>query len=253
MGSVLHLLVRATRIGTSLLVLSLLACAEPGAHTDAAPTKDGGTDSKPATSPLGLFCSPGVNPTDPFIADFSSGTFNGNTGRWGGNLNLTLFIYDYRDPGNPGSSSANSLDGEAFNFSGQVPGDGDSYAGGGIHFDSCVNTTTYTGVQYKLTGSTGGCTVYFELQTYTAEPINERGGCASYCFQFPRTAVAPRSTLITIPFALLDGTGLPATAAGMASDIMGLRWQVEAAPAQGDAGRTGCTFDLTVDDVRFVK
>ena len=122
-----------------------------------------------------------------------------------------------------------------------------------MHFDSCVNTTTYTGVQFTLTGSAGGCTIHFDLQTYSQQAIHERGGCASYCYQFPTLVVTPRSTPVTVSFAELAGTGIPSSAAAMASEIMGMRWQLESPPGQGDAGQTSCTFSLTVDDVKFVK
>jgi hypothetical protein len=134
-----------------------------------------------------------------------------------------------------------------------VPDADNTYAGGGMHFDSCVNTTTYTGVQYTLTGTGGGCNIYFDLQTYSQQALSERGGCASYCYQFPRTQVTPRSTPTTVLFSELEGTGIPRSAAAMASEIMGMRWQLELAPGQVDAGQTGCTFSLTLDDVKFVK
>ena len=238
------------------LALALFAPACGGgsaAFKDAAAASDGGAGGR--TSPaLGLFCSPGVDPAEPLIANFSAATFNVNRGRWGGAENLTLFVYDYHDPDSPDSSSSRSLDGEVFTFSGQVvPSSGASYAGGGMHFDSCLNTTTYRGVQFTLTGTSGGCTVYFDLETYAQQPLNERGGCASYCYQFPRVVVTPRSAPITLLFSQLEGTGIPSSAAAMAREIMGMRWQLESASGQGDAGQADCTFSLTVDDVKLVK
>lgn len=243
----------ATLTVTLALALALEACAASPAAKDGGATRDAGEDGlTPATSPLGLFCSPGVNPTDPIIADFAGASFNNNKGRWGGPLNLTLFVYDYRAP-NTGDTSSYSLENDQFGFSGQVvPSDNDTYAGGGIHFDSCLDTTTYKGVQFILTGSSGGCAVYFELQTYSAEPINERGGCASYCFHFPRIAVTPHPTPITVYFSDVAGTGMPSSAAAIASEVMGLRWQVEL-PSGVDAGVATCSFNLAVDDVRLVK
>jgi hypothetical protein len=241
--------------GTLALALCAQACAGGGkAAGDAAAAGGGGVDAKPATAALGLFCVPGVDPSSPLITDFSAASFNGNSGRWAGDPNLTLFVYDYRDPNSPGSNVSWKVESGLFTISGQVAPDSDqSYAGGGMDFDSCVNTATYTGVQFTLTGSSGGCTIYFDLQTYSQQAINERGGCASYCYHFPRTVVTPRSTPITVRFSELEGTGIPGSAAAMASEIMGMRWQLELAPGQVDAGQTACTFNLSFDDVKFVK
>ncbi len=235
------------------LTFAAQACTTTSSSSDAGPVREAAADgTPPATSPLGLSCFPGVNPGVPLIADFFAGDFNNNKGRWGGPLNLTLDVYEYHAP-NTSNTGSYAIEDDQFKFSGQVvPSDNATYAGGGIHFDSCLNTTTYKGVQFTLTGNTGGCTVYFEVQTYSAQPINERGGCASYCFDYPRIAVTPRSTPITVYFAELVGTGVPSSAAGIASEVMGLRWQIEL-PSGIDAGVTTCTFDLAVDDVKLVK
>jgi hypothetical protein len=255
---------RATTTGRELALLSIsgwgtllvpLAFVLVGGacHGDSRAALDAAAavaDVKGAAAP-GLSCSPGVDPADPLVADFSPATINGNKIRWGGASDLTLFTYDYHDNG---SSSSRQIQSDAFNFSGQVnPGAGDSYAGGGMHFDSCVNTTSYTGVQFTLTGTSGGCTIAFDLQTYAQQAMNERGGCASYCYHFPNRVVTPQTTPTTISFSQLADTGIPATAAAMASEIMGMRWQLEPASGQADAGEVACSFDLTVDDVKFVK
>ena len=243
--------------GALVVVLCAQGCGagDPGSSgaKDAAGPTDDGADVK-AAAPLGLFCSPGVDPTGPLITDFSAATFNGNKGRGVSDPNLTFFTYSYHDPDAPDSTNSDRVEGGVFTFSGEVISDsGAAYAGGGMHFDSCVNTTTYTGIQYTLTGASGGCNLYFDLQTYSQQAIRERGGCASYCYHFPRVAVTPRSTPITVSFAELEGTGIPSSAAAMASEIMGMRWQLELPPEQVDAGQTACTFSLTVDDVKLVK
>jgi len=245
-------------LGALALAIATQACGggsrAASGSKDAAPASEAGADGKPATTTLGLFCSPGVDPADALITDFSAASFNGNKGRFANDPNLTFYTYSYHDPNAANGSNADKVDGGVFTFSGEVDSSaGSSYAGGGMHFDSCVNTTTYTGVQYTLTGSTGGCTISFDLETYSQQPINDRGGCASYCYRFPNTLVTPRSTPITVLFSDLAGTGIPGSAAAMASEIMGMRWQLELAPGQVDAGQTSCTFSLTVDDVKFVN
>jgi hypothetical protein len=240
------------------LALSTHACdgdpAVPSVTKDAA-AGDDAADARASTATPGLFCSPGVDPADPRITEFSAASFNGNKGRWTGDPNLTFFTYSYHDPDAPDSSNSDKVEGGVFTISGQVvvPGSDPSYSGGGMHFDYCVNTTAYTGVQFTLTGTSGGCTIYFDLQTYSQQAIHERGGCASYCYQFPRKVVTPQSTPITVRFSDLEGSGIPSGAAAMASEIMGMRWQAELAPRQDDAGQTACTFSLSVDDVKLVN
>ena len=243
-------------LGGLALALLAQACGEespiPSGSEGAPANSNDPLDTKAATSTLGLSCSPGVDPADPRITDFSAADFDGNKGRWAGDRDLTLFVYDYHDPD---SDSSKKLEMEAFNFSGQVvPGADDNYAGGGMHFDtSCVNTTRYGGIQFTLTGTSQNCTLYFDLQTYSQQALNEKGGCASYCYQFPRMEITPGSAPITVLFSELEGTGIPNGAAAMASEIMGIRWQLELAPEQGASDQPACSYSLTVDDVKFVR
>jgi hypothetical protein len=253
------LLVRWNLVRAVALALATSACAaDPTSSSSGdAARRDGDSDARPAASPLGLYCSPGANPREGLITDFAAASFTLNRGRWAGDPNLTFFTYSYHDPDAPDSTNSDKVEGGVFTFSGQVvPGpSGTGYAGGGMHFDSCVNTTTYKGVQYTLTGTSGGCALYFDLQTYSQQPISERGGCASYCYGFPRKAVLPGAGPITIRFAELEGTGIPGGAAAIAGEIMGLRWQLQSGGGAGtDGGQAAtCSFSLTVDDVRLVR
>lgn len=240
----------------SLVLLLAAAACEGGAGSppsDAALSGDGFADARVA--PLGLFCSPGADPPGTLITDFSPATFSGNKGQWAGDPNLTFFTYSYTDPASPGSTVSDKVEAGVFTFSGEMASSGSAgtYAGGGMHFDSCVNTTRFGGVEYTLTGSSGGCPIYFDLQTYAQQTLRERGGCASYCYQFPRKTVLPSPSPITVRFSELEGTGIPSTAAAMAAEIMGMRWQVESPSGQTDGGPGQCSFNLRVDDVRFVK
>lgn len=248
---------RCGLVGTVIVALALSACAsDPSASGRRDAADRAGDATKPAVSTLGLACSPGSEPKGALITDFAPASFNLNRGRWANDPSLTFFTYSYHDPDAPDSTNADKVENGVFNFSGQIiPGaNGTGYAGGGMHFDSCINTTLYKGVQYTLTGTTGGCAMHFDLQTYSEQAISERGGCASYCYGFPQKAVVPSATPTTVRFTELENTGTPRTAAAMAHEIMGLRWQLEAGVAAGtDGGASGpCTFNLTVDDVRLV-
>ena len=208
--------------------------------------------SKISVTPLGLFCSPGVDPADPLLTDFSPATYNAAKGKWGVEGNLTGTTYNRKDSG---STVTSKVDAEAFSLSGKVvPGaTPESYAGGGLQFDSCVDTAVYTGVEFLLSGSTGGCDVYFQLATYAEQPTFAKGGCAVACENFPEKKVTPRATPSTVLFSELANTGSPASATAMAAQIMGLRWNLQLPAGPVDAGPTPCSFNLTVDDVKFVK
>ena len=205
----------------------------------------------PVTS-LGLFCSPGVDPADALLTDFSPATYNAARGRWGVDGNLTGTTFRRKDNG---STVTSKVEAEAFSFSGQVVpgGNSEGYAGVGLQFDSCVDTAVYSGVEFLLSGSTGGCDVYFQLETYAELPIFAKGGCAVHCEDFPEKKVTPRATPTTVLFSALANTGSPASAAAMASQIVGMRWNLQEPAGPTDAGQSSCSFNLTVDDVKFVK
>jgi hypothetical protein len=146
-----------------------------------------------------------------------------------------------------------AVDATAMNFvlSGNVsPGD---YAGGGLAFDTCVNTTAYTGVQFTLGGTVAGCDLYFQAQTFDEKPTKQGGGCtASSCSAYPRVKLSTTTGVVTVHFTDLSG-GLPAPAS-IASEVVGVQWQFQSPAPVGDAGQPGCTgIKLTVDDVSFVS
>jgi hypothetical protein len=241
------------------LVAALVAVAATGCSKSPHSTLDGAAldgapvdGSKISVTPLGLFCSPGVDPANALLTDFSSATYSTAKGKWGVGGNLTGTTYNRKDSG---STVTTKVEAEAFSLSGQVvPGaTPESYAGGGLQFDSCVDTAIYTGVEFLLSGSNGACDVYFQLATYDEQPTYAKGGCATDCEDFPQKKVTPRSTPTTVLFAELVNTGFPASAAAMAAQIMGLRWNVQLPAGTVDAGQNPCNFNLTVDDVRFVK
>jgi hypothetical protein len=128
------------------------------------------------------------------------------------------------------------------------------YAGGGMSFDACVNTTTYTGVQFTLGGTVAGCDLYFDVQTFSEKPAGagQVGGCTTGCYVFPNTKLTSTTGAVTVHFTDLAG-GLPAPAS-IANEIVGLQWQFQSPAPVGDAGQLGCTgINLTVTNVSFVS
>jgi hypothetical protein len=226
----------------------------------------GGSGGSTADASTALNCSPGVNPTMPLLSDFSSTSWRNTAGKWGivGNLTGSIFAYHGTSattwPTMPSVDTVN----ENLTVMGMVAG-GD-YAGIGMSFDQCVNTTTYTGLQYTLGGDFGGCSVQFQVQTFEQQGASNHGGCTSNpdagisCYNFPR---------VTPPMSMMPGSftvrwtdlmmGAPTGAAAIAAEIVGFQWQmVTNAPASdgGADAATGaqqpCTVSMTVDDVQFI-
>jgi hypothetical protein len=187
----------------------------------------------------------------PLLTDFSPNYWNAATGKWGVASNLTGSWSSYK-----GAMALTAIAGAVTNQSLTLTGTiaaGD-YAGMAMSFDACVNTTTYTGFQFTLGGSTAGCDVVFEVQTFSQQTIGAHGGCTgagTTCFQFPKLKVAVSATPITVHFSDLVGTGLPVTAAGIAAEIVGLEWQLQQPPGTPQAPCQN--INLSIDNVQFVS
>jgi hypothetical protein len=212
----------------------------------------GGTTAvcPPATNPA-LTCSPGVSPASPLITDFTPGaTWCTTSAKWGTVDNLVGGLFAYKGTVS-GTTMTAKVDTTTMNL--HLTGDvaAADYAGGGMAFDACVNTTTYTGVAFTLGGGVAGCSVQFQLQTYSEQATSNRGGCnldAGDCYQFPKLALSTPSGPITVRWSDLASTGIPADAAALSAEIVGLQWQLQS------SGSSACTgVDLTIDDVKLIE
>jgi hypothetical protein len=214
----------------------------------------GATTAGGSTGTTGqLSCTPGVSPANPLITDFSATGWNETAGKFGTPGNLTGSIFGYGG-GQTGSTMQSSVDtvGKDLVLSGSVlPGD---YSGGGMSFDQCVNTSTYTGVQFTLGGTTAGCDLYLKIQTFDEQPTANRGGCTTNCYSFPSSPkLTSTSGVVTVHFADLTG-GEPTTPAAIKTEMVGLQWQFQSPAPVGDAGQPGCTgINLTITNVSFVS
>lgn len=224
----------------------------------------GGTSSTATLS-----CTPGFSPPEASLTTFTSGTdWSGVSGKWGTSTNLLGSIYAYN-----GSKSGTStfkaavdttngvLDIGATASTGVTGGmiaAGD-YAGGGLSFSQCVNTTAYSGVTFTLGGTAGGCDVFFQAQTFEEQGASNGGGCPSggSCYSFPQLKVVsgpaePTGQPITVHFSDLMG-GAPDAAAAIAMQLVGLQFQLQSSTPVADAAQTGCSgVTLTIDNVAFV-
>jgi hypothetical protein len=134
------------------------------------------------------------------------------------------------------------------------------YAGGGLTFDSCVNASGFTSVQFSAAitaGSLTGCSWQVQLQTQDQRPssaTNPSGGtcnpdAGASCYRFPAVAnlavpTAAASTY-TEAFTLFDNPSSSATPTP--SQVIGIQWQVNSA----SSGTGTCTVELRIDNVTF--
>jgi hypothetical protein len=147
----------------------------------------------------------------------------------------------------------------AFLLSGAV--DAGGYGGGGLSFDECVNTAAYSGIQFTLGGTTGGCDVVLQVQTFEQKPSDAtpKGGCVADagtggCYSFPQAKLPATTGTITVKFADLAG-GKPLGAAEITKEMVGLQWQFQSPPPPAvDGGvQPACTgIAMTITDVKFV-
>lgn len=196
-----------------------------------------------------LDCTTGVSPTNPLLTDFTGATWNNSQGKWGCGFNGATYAY-----AGPKSTMAAQVDTTNHDLllSGNIAS-GD-YAGGGLSFGQCVNTTTYTGVQFTLGGTSAGCELYFQVQTYDAQGTANGGGCsaATGCYIFPQKMIAPTPGPVTVHFADLAG-GMPTGATAIAAQIVGLQWQMQSPPPPASGLQVSCgNVGLTITDVSFV-
>jgi hypothetical protein len=244
--------------------------------TDAAPgtgtggVTGAGTGTGGTTSTTGqLSCTPGTNPASPVLTTFTSGTdWSNTTGKWGAVTNLQGSVYAYQgtptqtiSPWHAGvDTTAGVLDigvepsGSTTTGPGTVAA-GD-YAGGGVMFSLCVNTTVYTGVSFTLGGTAAGCDIYFAVKTWDEQGSTNGGGCTTAdggsCYSFPQVKVAigtDTTVPIVVHFSDLTG-GMPTP---IAMQIVGFQWQLQSATPPDGGTQAACTnAELTVDNISFV-
>jgi hypothetical protein len=209
-----------------------------------------------------LNCPGGVDPAAGLLTDFSPATWMNTQGRWStvaGDLTGSKYAAPSGVP-NPDGGAASTMSGTvtfmaanpSFELTGMIRA-GD-YGFGLLSFDKCVNTATYAGVRFTLGGTTGGCDLLLLLQTFDQQSVGNKGGCTTGCYHFPQTKIQVGSAPVTVLFTDLANTGMPAAAADMKTQIVGLQWQLQSPGPSTDGGaQPACAgIDLTIDDVQFV-
>lgn len=243
-----------------------------GTTTAAGTTTAGGTTAAAGTSgtSTGPSCTPAFSPATALITDFSSGPAGWHPGLYGGKwgtlgvLTGSLFAFagtaSTFDANDPQGRKTMDVTVDTTNQDLVLAGDvvASDYAGGGLSFDQCVNTTVYTGVQFTLGGSTAGCDLYFYAQTFDEKGSGpgQVGGCVSSstmsCYVFPGVKLTSTTGPVTVHFTDLKG-GQLTTATSIANEIVGLQWQFNSPAPVGDGGQSGCSkIALTIANVSFV-
>jgi hypothetical protein len=123
-------------------------------------------------------------------------------------------------------------------------------------FSTCVDSSTWTGVQFTLGGTADGCNVTFMLQTESQEPPSNKGTCtASSCYQFPQIPVTipTDGSPTTIKWTDLTATGMPASPADFTKEMFGLQWQFTSAAPPDGGNQVGCMPSMTISNVMWVS
>jgi hypothetical protein len=223
----------------------------------------GGTCTAPTVTGA-LDCAGGVNPAATAVTDWSPAAWNNGMGKWHtAACDLTGSIFAGAKPAPQDAAAASSMTSAvtfgttnpAYEMKGTVQSG--EYAYGGMQFDKCVNTTTYTGVSFTLGGNAAGCDLFLLVQTFDQQAATNHGGCPTggSCYSFPKkqlTIDPSGSGTVTVHFTDLTG-GLPTDPAAIKAEIVGLQWQFQS-PSGVDGGpQPACNnIDVTVDDVAWV-
>jgi hypothetical protein len=211
-------------------------------------------------------CDPGLDPdtnstapmNESLLSDFSPATWQNTAGKFGQcpaatHIGGALQTYQgsMATDGGVASIINKSIDmtNETFVLKGNVAA-GD-YGGGIMAFATCLNTSKYKGVKFKLGGSTSGCDLYLQVQTLSQQSDQYGGKCdhtVNTCFGFPKKLLTfDASAPLTVLFSELEGSGMPSAAADFTKEMIGLQWQFQASSSD-------CLdINMTIDDVSLVE
>jgi hypothetical protein len=192
------------------------------------------------------------------VVDFSAPEWNNATGRWCDTDGLRGSTFSYAGP-SP-STAAAAVDTTAQNLKLNLTVAAMGYAGGGVSFDSCVNASSFTSVEFTATvtaGSLTGCAWQVQLQTQdqrASSATSPSGGtcnpdAGASCSRYPAVAnlavPAATATIYTEPFTLFNNPSSSPIATP--TQVVGLQWQVNSA----SSGTGTCTVELRIDNVKF--
>jgi hypothetical protein len=140
------------------------------------------------------------------------------------------------------------------------------YAGGGISFDSCVNASAFSALQFSASiatpGSMAGCEWQVQLQTQDQRPTsqtNPTGGtcdpdAGASCYRFPAATMLtiPDVTPVTITAPFTSFNNPSGSTIMTPTQIVGIQWQVNSGAPPDGGSQAGCAVELHIDDIKFI-
>jgi len=223
----------------------------PGQANLPSGSQDAGADTRPVSN--GLDCSNAVVPNNLVnggVTDFTD--WKGSSGKWGDTQGLYGAIYPYAGP--KSSTMKAVVEASALHITGSVTS-GD-YGGAGLAFYACATVTSFSQIQFTLSGTSPGCDLELQMKTFDQQPIDQTppGSCyqdaSAGCYNFPvvKRVAVPSTTAATVVTPLSSFSNW---SAANAAQVVGMQWQFTGMNIDPDAGR-GCPIDVSVTGIKFL-
>jgi hypothetical protein len=233
--------------------------------SDGGAAGSGGAGKVPGTNCAtdgGVVCTKLVPPS---AAITTTGTMTGATVAFGSGVEA-WGSYNYAGNGQTAPTGTVTPDGTGIEIVGGFTASvtaAVNYEGFGLYLasSSCLDASSYTGIQFDFSGSLGGCNVQTGINFSGDDSTSNdavRGACTgttAQCFgpsaDFTTAALAATAAAPTIkvPFSSFNG-GMPNPTADP-STLVAVQWQLTAPLGATDGG--GCAADFTVKNVAFYK
>ena len=254
-------------VGMAIAGLTSVSCSSSkGAATDGAAGSGGGVDNGGSggaggsAGAGGRACTASTTSTadaDGLIADFENADGGSNLGGIKGGI----LAYNGPIVGGPGSPTYTVSGGTLNIVDSTAATSAPQYVGVVVYFDSCIDASAFTGVQFDISGSFSGCTMQYATgdvahqdETVVA-PTFATGPAGSYPPQSTISVGQLTSAPQTImePFAGYTIAGGPNPPVDTSKLILTL-WQFTVpAGVPGDGGTPGCTASIAIDNVKFYR
>jgi hypothetical protein len=121
------------------------------------------------------------------------------------------------------------------------------YVGFGLYFNSCVDASMYTGVQFTIAGTVTGCMVQFSANysedAATTDPKGTCTGSSCYSSQYTVASIPATASPVMVLFSQ-QTEGMPAAAVDKGK-LVGVQWQFTVPMGMA------CMADVTISNVSF--
>lgn len=131
------------------------------------------------------------------------------------------------------------------------------YPGLGINFPSCIDASTFSGVEFMLSGTLSGCAMQFGINYTEDLPTisSPLGSCPQPVCYPPEVSINPTSTLVTTRIAWSDRGSAPGAPVAYPADaraVVDLQWQF-AIPAAADGSADTCLANVDITGLKFYR